>query len=105
LLFMWGDIPTPHGPCSYCFNPYHHVRDCPEMGQFSNYHYKHMNTPFSRPWNDFYSDSCNPAWSQQSNFLWEAQTPDNYAPTLQERLQQAYSQFYDQSYSSQSAPH
>jgi hypothetical protein len=39
---MWGDIPTPHGPCSYCFNPYHHVRDCPEMRQFSNYHYEHM---------------------------------------------------------------
>jgi hypothetical protein len=42
---MWGDIPTPHGPCSYCFNPYHHVRDCPEMRQFSNYHYENMNTP------------------------------------------------------------
>jgi hypothetical protein len=45
---------------------------------------------FSRPSNDFYSDSYNPAWSQKSNFLWQAQTPDNYAPTLQERLQQAY---------------
>jgi hypothetical protein len=67
ILFMWGDIPTPHGPCSYCFNPYH-VRDCPEMRQFSNYHFEHMNTLFSRPGNDFYSDSNNPAWSQQSNF-------------------------------------
>jgi hypothetical protein len=65
---MWGDIPTTHGPCSYCFNPYHHVRDFPEMRQFSNYHYEHMNTPFSRPGNDFYSDPYNPAWSQQSNF-------------------------------------
>jgi hypothetical protein len=27
-----------------------------------------MNTPFSRPGNDFYSNSYNPAWSQQSNF-------------------------------------
>jgi hypothetical protein len=27
-----------------------------------------MNTPFSRPGNDFYSDSYNSAWSQQSNF-------------------------------------
>jgi hypothetical protein len=66
---MWGDIPTPHGPCSYCFNPYHHVRDCPKMRQFSNYHYENMNTLFSRSGNDFYSDSYNPAWSQQSNFL------------------------------------
>jgi len=65
---MWGDIPTPHGPCSYCFNPYYHVRDCPEMRQFSNYHYEHMNTSFSRPGNDFHSDSYNPAWSQHSNF-------------------------------------
>jgi len=68
ILLMWGDIPTPLGPCSYCFNPYHHVRDCPEMRQFFNYHYEHLNTPFSRPGNDFYSDSYNSAWSQQSNF-------------------------------------
>jgi hypothetical protein len=27
-----------------------------------------MNTPFSRPGNDFYSDSSNVARSQQSNF-------------------------------------
>jgi hypothetical protein len=65
---MWGDILIPHGPCSYFFNLYHHVRDCPEIRQFSNYHYEHMNTPFSRPGNEFYSDSYNPAWSQQSNF-------------------------------------
>jgi hypothetical protein len=38
------------------------------MRQFSNYYYKHMNTPFSRPGNDFYSDPYNSAWSQQSNF-------------------------------------
>jgi hypothetical protein len=68
ILLMWGDIPASHGQCSYCFNPYHHVRDCPEIRQFSNYHYKNINTPFSRPGNDFYSDSYNPAWSQQSNF-------------------------------------
>jgi hypothetical protein len=39
------------------------------MRQFSNYHYEHMNTLFSRPGNDFYSDFYNLAWSQQSNFL------------------------------------
>jgi len=65
---MWGDIPTPHGPCAYCFNPYHHVSNCPEMRQFSNYHHEHMNTQFSRLGNDFYSDSYNSVWSQQSNF-------------------------------------
>jgi hypothetical protein len=56
-----GRYSTPHVPCSYYFNPYHHVRDYPEMRQFSNYHYEHMNTPFFRPDNDFYSDSYNPA--------------------------------------------
>lgn len=69
ILFMWGDISTPHGPYSYCFNPYHHVRYCHEMRRFSNYHCDHMNTSFSRPGNDFNSDSYNPTWSQQSNFF------------------------------------
>jgi len=41
-----------------------------------------MNTPFSRLGDDFYSDSYNLAWSQQSNFSWQAQTPENHAPTL-----------------------
>ena len=57
---MWGSIPTPHGPCSYCNSPYHYVRDCPTMGQFSNYPYEHMNRQFSRPGNDHYFDSYNP---------------------------------------------
>jgi hypothetical protein len=41
---MWGSIPTPHGPCSYFYSPYHHVKDCPTAGQFSNDFYEHMNT-------------------------------------------------------------
>jgi hypothetical protein len=49
---MWGGIPTAHGPCSYFYSPYHHVKDCPTTGQFSNYSYEHMNTLFSRPRND-----------------------------------------------------
>jgi hypothetical protein len=70
---MWGGIPTPHGPCSYCFSSYHHVKDCPTGGQFSNYFYKHMNTQFSRPRNEPYCDSYDPAWSNQSNNSWQAQ--------------------------------
>jgi hypothetical protein len=52
--FMWGGIPTPHEPCSYYYSPYHHVKDCPTAGQFSNYSYEHMNTQFSRPRNEPY---------------------------------------------------
>jgi hypothetical protein len=98
---MWGNIPTPHGPCSYCNNPYHHVKDCPTVGQFSNYSYEHMNKPFSRLGNEFYSKSYNPAWSNQSNFLWQAQDHGKYAPQGHELHYQSYSQFNDQSYYSQ----
>jgi hypothetical protein len=98
---MWGNIPAPHGPCSYCNSPYHHVRNCPTAGQFSNYSFEHMNRPFSRPGNDFYSDSYNPAWSNQSNFSWQAQDHGMYAPQDHELHHQSYSQFNDQSYYSQ----
>jgi len=98
---MWGGIPTPHGPCSYCCSPYHHVRDCPTAGQFSNYSYEHINTLFSRMRNDPYSDSYNPAWSNQSNISWQAQALENYAPQFHELYHQAYPQFNDQSYSPQ----
>jgi hypothetical protein len=98
---MWGNIPTPHGPCSYCNSPYHHVRNCPIAGQFSNYSFEHMNRPFSRPGNEFYSDSYNPAWSNQSNFSWQAQDHGKYAPQGHELHHQSYSQFNDQSYSPQ----
>jgi uncharacterized protein YPO0396 len=98
---MWGNIPTPHGPCSYCNSPYHHVRNCPTAGQFSNYSFEHMNRPFSRPKNDFYSDSYNPSWSNQSNFSWQAQDHGMYDPQGHELHHQSYSQFHDQSYYSQ----
>jgi hypothetical protein len=85
---MWGNIPTPHGPCSYCHDPYHHVRDCPSTRQFSNHSYEYMNTSSSRLGDDGYFDSYNPTWSQQSNLLWHAQVHGNPS-----------TQFYFQSYS------
>lgn len=91
---MWGGIPTPHGPCSYCYSPYHHVKDCRTAGQFSNYSYEHMNPQFSRPRNEPYYD--HPGWSNQSNISWHAQAPENYAPQFHELYHQAYSQFNDQ---------
>jgi hypothetical protein len=96
---MWGSIPTPHGPCSYCNSPYHHVRDYPIVGQFSNYSYEHMNRPFSRPGNDIYFDSYNPAWSNWSNLSWQAQDLGKYVPQCHELHHQLYSQFNDQSHS------
>jgi hypothetical protein len=101
FYFMWGGISTLHGPCSYCYSPYHHVRDCPTAGQFSNYFYEHMNTSFSRPGNDLYFDYYNLAWSNQPNFLWQAQASGKYAPQCHKLHHQSYSQFNDQSYSPQ----
>jgi hypothetical protein len=93
---MWGGIPTPHEPCSYCYSPYHHVKDCPTAGQFSNNFSEHMNTQFSRPRNEPYCDSYDPAWSNQSDIPWQAQAPENYAPQFHELYHQAYPQFDDQ---------
>jgi hypothetical protein len=98
---MWGGIPTPHGPYSYCYSSYHHVRDCLTARQFSNYSFEHMNTLFSRPRNDPYFDSYNPAWSNQSNISRQAHAPENYALQFHELYHQAYPQFNDQSYSTQ----
>jgi hypothetical protein len=85
---MWGGIPTPHGPCSYCYSPYHHVKDCPTAGQFSNYSYEHRNEP--------YCDFDHLGWSNQSNISWQAQAPENYAPQFHKLYHQAYPQFNDQ---------
>jgi len=93
---MWGGIPTPHEPCSYCYSPYHHVKDCPTAGQFSNYSYEHMNTQFFGPRNEPYCDSYDPAWSNQSNIPWQAQAPESYAPQFYELYHQTYPQLNDQ---------
>jgi len=60
-----------------------------------------MNTLFSRPRNDPYFDSYNPAWSNQSNISRQAHAPENYALQFHELYHQAYPQFNDQSYSTQ----
>lgn len=93
---MWGGIPTPHEPCSYCYSPYHHVKDFPTAGQFSNYSYEHKNTQLSRPRNEPYSDSYDLAWSNQSNIPLQAQAPESYAPQFHELYHQTYPQFNDQ---------
>jgi hypothetical protein len=85
---MWGDTPTPYGPCSFCHDPYHHVRNCPSLRQIFNNIFGHKNTQLSQPRNNRYSDSSNPTWSQQSNLSWKAQFPGNLAL-----------QFHDHSYS------
>jgi hypothetical protein len=60
-----------------------------------------MNTLFSRPRNDPYSDSYNSGWSNQSNISWQAQAPENYASQIHELYHQTYLQFNEQSYSPQ----
>jgi hypothetical protein len=63
-----------------------------------------MNTLFSRPRNEPYSDSYNPTWSNQSNISWQAQALKNYASQFHELYHQAHPQFNDQSYSPQYQP-
>jgi hypothetical protein len=101
---MWGNTPTPYGPCSFCHNPYHHVRNCPSLRQISNDIFEHKNTPLSRLGNDRYFDSCNPSWSQQSNISRQAQDLEIHAPQFHGLQPQSYQQFYNHAYSSQSAP-
>jgi len=93
---MWGDILTPHGPCSYCYSPYHHVKECPTVGQFSNNFSEHMNTQFSRLKNEPYCDSYHSGWSNQSDIPWQAQAPKSYAPQFHELYHPTYLQFNDQ---------
>jgi hypothetical protein len=101
---MWGGTPTPYGPCSFCYDPYHHVRNCPSIRQISNYIFGHKNTSLSRPGNDSYFDSYNPTWSQQSNTSWQAQNPGIQAQQFHGLQHQSYQQFYDHPYFCQSAP-
>jgi hypothetical protein len=101
---MWGGTPTPYGPCSFCYDPYHHVRNCPSIRQISNNIFGHKKTSLSRPGNDNYFDSYNPTWSQQSNISWQAQDPGIHAPQFHGLQHQSYQQFYDHTYSCQSAP-
>jgi hypothetical protein len=101
---MWGGTPTPYGPCSFCYDPYHHVRNCPSIRQISNNIFGHKNTSLSRPGNDSYFDSYNPTWSQQSSTSWQAQNPGIQAQQFHGLQHQSYQQFYDHTYSCQSAP-
>jgi hypothetical protein len=101
---MWGGTPTPYGPCSFCYDPYHHVRNCPSIRQISNNIFGHKNTSLSRPGNDSYFDSYNPTWSQQSSTSWQAQNLGIQAQQFHGLQHQSYQQFYDHAYSSQSAP-
>jgi hypothetical protein len=94
---MWGGTPTPYGPCSFFYDPYHHVRNCPSIRQISNNIFGHKKTSLSRPGNDNYFDSYNPTWSQQSNISWKAQDPGIHAPQFHGLQHQSYQQFYDQS--------
>ena len=45
---MWGNIPTPYGPCSFCYDPYHNVRNCSSLRQISKDIFGPKSTSFSR---------------------------------------------------------
>jgi len=63
-------ISTQHEPCSFCFSPAHHVRDCPTIGELFEFSIEQANATFSRPGNDPYSNSYNPRWRNHPNFAW-----------------------------------
>jgi hypothetical protein len=75
-------VPTPQEACSFCSNPSHQAKDCSLIGQFSEVPPEQVNAAFSRPVNDPYSNSYNPGWRNQPNFLWRAQAPGNLGPSL-----------------------
>jgi hypothetical protein len=58
----------PHGPCSYCSNPYHSSSNCPSCGQFCNFSYEQMNTSLSSPGFESNSNFYNLDWSNYPNF-------------------------------------
>jgi hypothetical protein len=73
-------IPTPHEACSFCSNPSHQAKDCPIIGQFSEFPSEQVNATFSRPGNDLYSNSYNSGWRNHPNFVWRVQANGNFAP-------------------------
>ena len=88
-----------HESCSYCSNPYHHVRNCLSLGQFSDFSYKQFNTPFSSL--EFKSNSnfffFNLEWSNHFDFSWQAKATGNFAPQCHELHHLEYLQFNNQS--------
>jgi len=72
-----GRIPTPtnnpysfypHGPCSYCSNPYHCTSNCPSWGQSLKFSYEQMNTNFSSLGLGYDSNVYKPDWSNHPEF-------------------------------------
>jgi hypothetical protein len=83
-------------PCLYFSNPYHHIRNCPSFGQFSNFSNKQMNTSFSYLEFESNSNFYNLEWSNHSNLSWKAQARGNYAPQFHELHHLDYPQFDNQ---------
>jgi hypothetical protein len=86
----------PHEPCSYCFNPYHHVSDCLAFRQFSNLSCEQMNTNFSNLEFDSNSNFYNSDWSNHSDLSLQAQAMGNYAPQYHDLHHPKYPQFNHQ---------
>jgi hypothetical protein len=69
-----------HGPCSYCFNPYHSSSNCPSWGRFSNFSHEQMNTNFFSLGCELNSNFYTLDWSNHSDFSWQDHATRNYAP-------------------------
>jgi hypothetical protein len=74
----------PHKPCSFCSYLYHSSSNCSSWGQLSNFSYEQLNINFSSPGFESNSNFYNSDWSNHSNFSWQAQATENYAPQYHE---------------------
>jgi hypothetical protein len=69
----------PHGPCSYCSNPFHSSGNCPSWGQFFNFSHEHININFSSLRFELNSNFYTPNWSNHSDFSWQTHATGSYA--------------------------
>jgi hypothetical protein len=86
-----------HGPCSYCSNPYHSSSNFSSWGQRSNFLDEQMNINFSCLRFELDSNFYNQDWSNHSDFSWQAQAMENYAPQCHDQYHLEYLQFDSQS--------
>jgi hypothetical protein len=82
-----------HGPCSYCFNPYHNLGNCPSWGQRSNFLYGRMNTNSSSSGFESNSNIYTPNWSNHFEFSGQALATGNYALQFHELHHFEFSHF------------
>jgi hypothetical protein len=73
-------ISTQPEPCSFCYSSMHQVNNCHTAVNYTDVSNEQVNTAFSQPGNDPYSNTYNPGWRNHPNFSWKNPTAGNSAP-------------------------